>query len=424
MVSSITMFATLPPETCRALARVPRIIDEIAPIPARFRKDTGRNIRDLSELLTSRRPSLSGQYMGNPARLSAYLRYFLPWNLFRLCKLFATENAPSQNGAELLFPGLHASHDSPILITDFGSGPLTLPAALWISMPSLRERKIAFRCFDINRQILKTGERLFAGIAGENAGCGTSAAPPLNWSIKTIASSLMEARPTEARAETRRTLVTAVYVYNELFRRFSAADGDALDAFAEGEAARLSSFCGENGAALIVEPGVPRSGEFIAHIRDRFIERGFSIDAPCTHHADCPMRISKIQNHAAKWCHFTFSTREAPQALHDLSRAARLPKERGAVSFLLARKGAVRRSVSLKRNGIPIRVISDAFSLPDGRYARYGCSEKGSVLLAGSRTDIDSLPSGAVISARISGTEGRDKKSGALVLDAALVNRA
>ncbi|MDR0637355.1 MAG: rRNA methyltransferase [Spirochaetaceae bacterium] len=407
------MFSKLPPATCRTLAGVPRIIDEIAPIPARFRKDTGKNIRDLSELLTSRRPSLTGHYLGNPARLSAYLRYFFPWNLFRLCKLFAGENAPSrEGGVELLFPEHNLRPDVPILIADLGSGPLTLPAALWISMPSLRREKIEFRCFDINRQILKTGERLFAGITGENIGRETP-----HWSIKTIASSL-----TEARLEKKQTLVTAINVYNELFRKLNAADGDALETFADGEAARLSSFCGENGAVLIVDPGVPRSGEFIAHIRDAFIERGFSIDAPCTHQADCPMRTSKTQNRAAKWCHFTFSTHEAPQALHDLSRMARLPKERGVLSFLLARKGAAQRSAIPKRN--PIRVISDAFPLPDTRYARYGCSEKGLVLLAGNRAEIELLRSGAVISARISGAEPRDKKSGALVLDAASACRA
>jgi hypothetical protein len=407
------MFSTLPPETCRALAGILRIINETAPIPARFRKDTGKNIRDLSELLTSRRPSLTGHYLGNPAHLSAYLRYFFPWNLFRLCKLFAGEDAPSQKGtpsekggAELLFPG----HDGPILIADFGSGPLTLPAALWISMPSLREKNITFRCFDINRQILKTGERLFAGITRESA---VRATP--HWNVKTIASSLTEARFDKNKKQ---TLVTAVYVYNELFRRLNAADENAMSVFASGEAARLSSFCDENGAVLIVEPGVPRSGEFITHIRDHFIERGFSIDAPCTHHADCPMRTSKVHNHAAKWCHFTFSTREAPQALHDLSRTARLPKERGVFSFLLARKGANRKSASPKRNGISIRVISDIFPLPDARFARYGCSEKGLVLLAGSRANIGNLHSGAVISVRIYGAEPRDKKSGAIVLDA------
>ena len=98
---------------------------------------------------------------------------------------------------------------------------------------------------------------------------------------------------------------------------------------------------------------------------------------------------------------------------------AHLPKERGVLSFLLARKGASQRSASPKRNSI--RVISDAFPLPDTRHARYGCSDKGLVLLAGNRTKIAMLRSGAVISARVSGAEPRDKKSGAFVLDAALV---
>jgi hypothetical protein len=401
------MFSKLPPETCRALAGIPRIIDEIAPIPARFRKDTWKDIRDLSELLTSRRQSLSGQYLGNPARFSAYLRYFFPWNLFRLCKLFAGGDTPP-----LLFPS--PGQNTPILAADFGSGPLTLPIALWLSMPSLREKKIEFRCFDINRHILKTGEQLFARIAGESVG-----GKPVPWTIKTIGSSL-----TEARLEKKQSLVTAVYMYNELFWKLNAADEDALAAFAKGEAARLSSLCGEHGAVLIVEPGIPRSGEFIAHIRDRFIEKGFAIDAPCTHHAECPMRTSKVQNHSAKWCHFTFSTHEAPEALHSLSRTARLPKERGVLSFLLARKdsdqaGHKDAPPASKRAALPVRVISDAFPLPDNRFARYGCSEKGLVLLTGSREETNNRRSGTLVSVPVSGSEGRDKKSGALVLDAA-----
>jgi hypothetical protein len=395
------MFSKLSPEVCRTLAGIPHIIDEVAPVPTRFRKDIGKNIRDLSELLTSRRQSLSGMYLGAPAHFSAYLRYFFPWNLFRLCKLFAEEGA-----WEIL--SRNAGSDGPLTITDFGSGPLTLPIALWISMPALRTRAVEFRCVDINRHILKTGEQLFAKIAGKTVGRG-----PVPWSIKPICASL-----TEARIGQKASLVTAVNVYNEIFWKINAADRDAFVSYADGEAARLASFCGDNGSVLIVEPGIPRSGEFIAHIRDRLIERGFSVDAPCTHHADCPMRTGKTQTRSAKWCHFTFPTGEAPEALHNLSSTARLPKERGALSFLLARKITEPQSAASKQRNVPIRVISDMFPLPDGGCGRYGCAEKGLVLLTGSRSRIESQPSGSTIFAPVTGKEPVDRKSGAIILTA------
>jgi hypothetical protein len=417
------MFSKLPPEVSRTLAGIPRIIDEIAPVPARFRKDLSKNIRDLSELLTSGRQSLSGKYLGNPAHFSAYLRYFLPWNLFRLCKLFAGGEGGAESAglfagaAPFFFPDSAGSPDAPIVITDLGSGPLTLPVALWISMPALREKHIEFRCFDINRHMLKTGEQLFEKVAGAYTKTNADRGNRGQWKIKTVASSLTEARP-EARIEKKATLVTAVNVYNELYGKLNAADTDSLAAFADGEAARLASFCGADGAVLIVEPGIPRSGTFIAHIRNRFIERGFSIDAPCTHHADCPMEMSKVQRRSAKWCHFTFSADDAPRSLRDLSRAARLSKEDGVLSFLLAHKGGKKDAAPSRpaASTVPVRITSDVFPVPDMRYARYGCSEKGLVLLVGSREETGSRQSGSTVFVPLAGTESRDKKSGALIV--------
>jgi hypothetical protein len=284
-------------------------------------------------------------------------------------------------------------------------------------MPALREKNIEFRCFDINRHILKTGDLLFEKVAGATTKTGAGRGNRGQWKIKTVASSLTEARP-EARNEKKATLVTAVNVYNELYWKLNAADTDALAAFADGEAARLASFCGADGAVLIVEPGIPRSGTFIARIRDCFIERGFSIDAPCTHHADCPMETSKVQRRSAKWCHFTFPADDAPAALRNLSRAARLPKEDGVLSFLLAHRGekdGKQDPAPSRASAVPVRITSGVFPLPDTRYARYGCSEKGLVLLAGSREEINPRHSGSTVSIPLTGTEPRDKKSGALI---------
>jgi ribosomal protein RSM22 (predicted rRNA methylase) len=390
------MFSKLTPETCRALAGIGRLIDEIEPVPARFHREMTRNIRDLSALLTHNRRSLTGTYLSDPACFSAYLRYFLPWNLFRLCKLFS--------GFDALAGTLAAQTPTPV-VTDLGSGPLTLPIALWIALPALRERPLEFQCFDINKRMLKTGERLFYEIARKTTGPRA-----VNWKIKTICASL-----TQARVEQKAALVTAVNVYNELFWKLGATDERAHALFADNEAARLAALCGPDGAALIVEPGIPRCGEFITRLRAALITKGFSMKAPCTHEADCPLHTSKIQDRAAKWCHFTFPVSEAPQTLHNLSRAARLSKERGMLTFLLAQKGSAQ-AARPPRGAAPIRVISNAFPLPDHTYARYGCNERGLVLLKGSRSALDRQSSGSVIHGNTAGGESRDKKSGALIV--------
>jgi hypothetical protein len=64
--------------------------------------------------------------------------------------------------------------------------------------------------------------------------------------------------------------------------------------------------------------------------------------------------------------------------------------------------------------GLPVRIISDAFPVPPGRYGRYGCSGKGLILATGSRERVEKLPSGVLISLALKGKEKLDPKSGAI----------
>jgi hypothetical protein len=62
-----------------------------------------------------------------------------------------------------------------------------------------------------------------------------------------------------------------------------------------------------------------------------------------------------------------------------------------------------------------VRIISDAFPVPPGRYGRYGCSGKGLLLATGGQQVVEKLQSGALVNMDIKGKEKRDPKSGALV---------
>jgi hypothetical protein len=395
------------------LDRLPGLIDKVFPLPERFRVGLPRDVAELSRLLTSGRPERGASYLGKPALLSAYLRYFLPWNIYRLSRLLSS------------LPLELKPNDA---VNDLGAGPLTLAAALWISRPALRNIPLEFRCLDRTPAVLDAGKKFFAALTGTDC----------PWTVRTIRGDVrrngrlsVEIRGNPA------ALSAAVNMYNELFWDFSPGDTEELEYFTKSQARLLSSLTESSGFILVVEPGIPRSGEFVSLLRALLMEEGRYPTAPCTHNGPCPMPGGWIESgHGtggkARWCHFAFDTGDAPNELHKLSAAARIPKERATISFLLAGPVLSQKPINHVTNNPDrkdvqkapkkhekIRVISDVFHLGDGKdpgaysWGRYGCGEHGLVLVTGSRAALEETPSGALEELSLNGT--RDAKSGALM---------
>jgi hypothetical protein len=221
-------------------------------------------------------------------------------------------------------------------------------------------------------------------------------------------------------------LVCAVNVFNEIYGDIPYRKG--LEPAALNSARLLDSLCADSASILVLEPGVPRWGEFLSSLRDVFIEKGRFPLSPCTHGEACPFPGGTTKAGKKRWCHFAFDTDDAPAALHQLSAAAGIPKERAVLSFLFAgtRKSSSAAALDRKTNsrartpqahadGFPARIISDSFSLPQGQFGRYGCSEQGPVLITGKKLEVEKLSSGKLITAAPVKPERRDPKSGALV---------
>jgi len=311
-------------------------------------------------------------------------------------------------------------HDT---VNDFGTGPLTLAVSLWICRPELRDIPLEFRCVDRTPAIMEAGKKLFFAL--------TAALPPAKksnnpcpWLIKTIKGELKRGGTLSVEIRGKPAALTAaVNVYNELFWNFSQQDEEELERFVGNQARLLSSLTDSQGSILVAEPGIPRSGEFISLLRVNLINEGRAPLSPCTHGSTCPLPGGRLKAGAkAKWCHFAFDTKDAPEELHRLSAAAALPKERAVLSYIFAgptsgekqyQEKPKEKANPVKAKPEKIRIISDPF--PVGKqFGRYGCAEPGLVLVTGNREDMETTPSGALVELQLA-SGSKDAKSGAFI---------
>ena len=381
------------------------LIEKTFPVPRRFANALPQDIGELSGLFTSRRNERSHSYLGRPNLLSAYLRYFLPWNIFRLCRLL---------------PSLPLDFKDGDIILDIGSGPLTFTLALWICRPDLRDIALQFICLEPTPSVTEAGKKLFAAFSLA-AGAGNN----IKWKIKTLRGELTRKGfriagnkkwnyiPADKIMQSRKAaLVAAVNVFNEIFWELPAADREGKNDYAQQSAFVLAA-CAGSGSILVIEPGIPHSGEFISCLRSFLIAEGFSAASPCTHQKACPFPGGFVSGRKAKWCHFSMKTADAPSRLLKLSLDSGIPKEKAVLSFLLVSKKnsfCPESLASFDPGIVPARITSDPFSVGTNT-GRYACSDCGAVLVLG-MDEIRALDSGACIKVKISGR--RDKKSGAL----------
>jgi len=380
----------LPPQARKILDSVPTLIEKTFPIPGRFRRTLPSHVAELSRLLTGERGSRSLSYLSRPNFLSAYLHYFLPWNLYRLCSLLPTLDLNLSKGGTVI---------------DLGSGPLTFVSALWIARPELRATPLEFNCIDRSSPALEAGKKFFTSLT-------SGAESP--WKLNLIREEIDIRRP-DSRKRKNAALVCAVNMFNEIYDNISHNNTEGLKRAATGIARITGEQASEDGRILIVEPGVPQSGKFISFLRDAFLELERPPLSPCTHTAACP-----LSNEKKRWCHFAFETTEAPKELHRLSTAAGIPKERLVFSFLLAgqiNNRATEKTPQKKSQNAEARIISDAFALPNNRFGRYGCCSRGLILLTGEKSRIEKIASGDLVTPVFPAGDKCDEKSGALLAE-------
>ncbi|MFO7608183.1 MAG: small ribosomal subunit Rsm22 family protein [Candidatus Krumholzibacteriia bacterium] len=367
-------------ELVDGLARLEGLLAQAFPLRPKHRAALPGGVARLSALLTTDRDDLPRDYLARPEHLAAYLHWFLPWNLYRQGRLLAGLPLDLAAGARLV---------------DLGAGPLTFLLALWLARPDLRGLPLRYEGVDRAEPALRAGRDLFAALAGPEGAA---------WEIATRRGA---AGPhTGPGAD----LVVAANLLNELEpERGGRRRGPDVQ-----EHERLvlgwERMVAPGGRLLLIEPGVRPAAAQLVRLRSAALERGWRVEAPCTHAETCPLPGRR----GGAWCHFACDTAGAPRWLEALGRAAKLPKERASLSFLLLQAGGDMPAAGAR---FRVRVVSDVFDLPAGRRGCYACGEAGLVLLTLPLRDAEFLPaSGDALAVTVPEGAARDGRSGAVVV--------
>ncbi|MBR3663334.1 MAG: hypothetical protein IKN64_01610 [Desulfovibrio sp.] len=379
------------------------VLHAVRPLSPHHKKTLAEDVFHLSRLLTEQRREMAQPYWSSPRFISAYLYYFMPWNLLRLARMLSTMTLPKPDGKQTL-------------LLDLGSGPATLPLALALAKPDFRELPLHIVCQDKSQQILGIGRDLLEAMVP-------------NWKVTLLPCSMaqVKAQYSAKVGHERPFLVTQANLLNELVIRRNRHQGTrdesplSEDAWEQEENVsffeqRLESFLrhvdslfGETPLHLLCfEPGTRLGGKIIMHLREKARSLGFAVDCPCTHHKPCPLMQGKMRR---SWCHFTCKTHSVPEWLADISRKACLSKDTLSLAPLFLHKRSKKTTLT-----DTARIISAPFSVPGiAGYARYACSAHGLLLVE----DNKSLVSGATIKLPKELGREKDAKSGAIIVRSA-----
>lgn len=414
--------AAIPAESKKIIENFDDIVADVRNLSGKQRVSLYGAIKNLSHQLTDDRNSRRLGYMNEAGYISAYISYFMWWNLVRQVSLFA--NLPKSAFTSLV------NSEQPVAI-DVGSGTLTAVIALWLARPELRSKKITWYCMDLSQTALAAGEDLFLSIAaktiremGEESTSGTEnpATSPSTttepWKIVRVKGAFGTSIKEKA------DFITCANVFNEIIQNNEMP----TDFLAKKYANELLSYLkNEDSAVLLVEPGDPHSARFISLMRDALIRQKYSPVAPCPHAGTCPMagrtsgKTTNAYGKNAKWCNFAFDTEAAPSHLLKLSEKAGLPKERASLSFVISKKTAEESKTSTASKSKTaektfIRIASDFIRLPDlHKSGYYACSEFG-MLLAIDEHGIQPKNGELLQIKTPEDLSERDKKSGALIV--------
>jgi ribosomal protein RSM22 (predicted rRNA methylase) len=312
--------------TWRAARRAPRRGGPRPPpealLPDELR-EVAAAVTRLSTGLTRERELAGARYLDDERLLGAYLLFY--WPISYLQARGVLSELPRRPGT----------------VVDLGSGPGPLAFA------ALDAGATSVTACDRAKQALAAAREL-ARLAGR----------PLatrEWNPS-------RGQPLAGLADRPPDLITLGHVINELWRGEEAEvrRADLLE-----EAARTLA---PGGALVVIEPALRDTSRALLRVRDRLVERGHAIRAPCLFRGACPALARETD-----WCHAERAI-DPPPLVAQIGKAAGLRKEAVKMSYLvLAPPGA---PWSEPPPGQVFRIVSEPLA-GKGRLRYMGCGPEG-----------------------------------------------
>lgn len=287
-----------------------------------------QGVRRLSEGLTRARRLVGVRYMDDPALLAAYLLYFWPVSYAQ---------------------GRHVYRElgtRPRAVLDLGSGPGPLALAaldagaseVWAADRSDPALKLAQRIAETVRRPITT--RAWDPLKGDAVPGGN-----IGWSAISLGHTINELwadRP------------------DRIERRVALLEG-------------LAGHLRKGGSLVVMEPALRTTTRELLEVRDRLVDRGFAVRAPCLFQGHCPALERDVD-----WCHGERPW-TPPAPLAEIIQAAGLHKEALKMSYVVfAPRGE---AAPVPPEGRLFRVVSEALG-GKSRVRVMGCGPEGRVPIA------------------------------------------
>ena len=299
----------------------------------------GAAVRALSSGLIKDRALIGRSYMQDASHLGAYLLYFWPTSYVQARHVL--KHLP-----------VEAIRRGPALDLGSGPGPMAL-AASDLGAPQVTLWESSERALEVALALGREANRVLQG-------------------------ERLDLHDVRALEPGRYALIMAGHALNELW----SADGEeeALSKRAQ-LCEQLLSALSSGGHLVLIEPALRETSRALLSVRDRLIERGHQVEAPCYFKGACP-----ALERERDWCHAELSWTPPPLVAR-IARAAGRRRERVKMTYVIFTR-SLQTAAVVSHPDTVFRLVSEPLH-QKGRFEFIGCGPAGRAKLALLKRDRD-----------------------------------